>query len=102
MFVASLRCSQHVRWTVQSGRVETGAFTDIHQGSQLSNWLAQLSLPDEVFTSPPFAWALAATRTARTSTWAQFFALMRQAAHVQACFGHLVLLEVCCPLPQLP
>jgi hypothetical protein len=52
------------------------------------------SLSADIITAAPFVWSLAVCASIRQGVWAQFFQLLQQATHVQACFCHLAFLEV--------
>jgi hypothetical protein len=81
---------------VQTGHVVNKKYLSLAASAEgLGAWLMNPSLPADVLASPPFAWSLAVSRAMNIGAWAEFFALMQQASHIQACLCHLFFLEVC-------
>ena len=81
---------------MQAGHVLNNVFKDLANNADgLAGWLMGPATSPDVLRSPPFEWALALVTALRNGVLTDFFALMRQAAHIQACAAHLLFLEVC-------
>lgn len=79
---------------VQTGHVVNNGYLSLAASPEgLGAWLLTPRLPAKGLAGPPVAWALAVSRAVDAGAWAEFFALMRQATHTQACFAHLLFLE---------
>jgi hypothetical protein len=84
------------KFAVQTGHIINKMYVSLAASAEgLGAWLMNPSLPAAVLTSPPFAWSLAVSRAMSIGAWGAFFVLLQQASHVQACFCHLLFLEVC-------
>jgi SAC3/GANP family len=80
---------------MQSGYVINRIYMDLAASADgLGGWLMSPALSPDVLNSLPFVWALALTGALRRGDWVAFFALLRQATHVQACLAHMLFLEV--------